>query len=177
MKSKSTTMADLRTARGICKRGERTQKVLALDLRQRDPAPNLSPCEHRAVSKDGRIICRKIVEGDNAISPSLCLTCPVTAVNCAHLRFSLRQTSPSPIIVRFNGHTEVWDDEPPELQFDRAACAAKVVPIEHPRSCAGCALRKPVQPASATPAPRTRRVSKPGKVVPFPARKVAAVAG
>jgi hypothetical protein len=129
------------------------------------------------VAKDGRIVCGKITDGDNEVSPNVCRTCPFKAVNCGHLRFSLRQTSPSPIIVRFNGHTEVWDDKPPELQFHRAACAARVIPVEHPRSCAGCALRKPLQPASEVAAPRSRRVSKPGKVVPFPARKVAAVAG
>lgn len=147
-------------------------------------------CEHRAVSKDGRIVCRKIVEGDNAISPSLCLDCPVVAINCSHLRFSLRQTSPSPLIVRFNGRTEIWGDEPPELQLYRAACAEQVIPIDSPRRCLSCTLREPVHAPVALEKPHsghepTRRAAQPqappcvapqGKVVPFPQfeRQVAA---
>jgi hypothetical protein len=132
--------------------------------------PALSPCAHRTVSKDGGIICSKIVEGDNAVSPDVCRDCPVKAVNCSHLSFSLRQTAPSRLIVRFNGRTEIWDDDPPEVLFDRAACAAKVVPIDSPRSCAGCALRRPVDGPVERPAPRQRRAATAGKVVPFPRR-------
>jgi hypothetical protein len=150
---------------------------LALCHPDRDPAANPRPCEHRSVAKEGRIVCGRITEGDNEVSPSVCQACPFMAVNCGHLRFSLCQTSPSPIIVRFNGHTEVWDDKPPELQFHRAACAAKVVPIEHPGTCAECALRIPVRVPSEATDPRSRRVNKPGKVVPFPERNVAAAAG
>lgn len=128
-----------------------------------------SPCDHRAVSKDGRIICRKIVEGDNAISPSRCLVCPAAAINCSHLRFSLHQTSPSPLIVRFNGRTEVWGDDPPELQLARAACAEQVIPIDTPLRCASCALRLPVHaPAARAAQPAPRRAARGGKVVPFP---------
>lgn len=145
------------------------------------PAPGLSPCEHRTVSKDGRIICGKIVEGDNLVSPDICHSCPVRAVNCRHLSFSLQQTSPSPLIVRFNGRTEVWDDDPPEILFDQAACAARVIPIASPRTCAGCALRQPAESISMemaeSPAPRRRRAEVAGKVVPFPGRRVAAAAG
>jgi hypothetical protein len=106
------------------------------------------PCEHRTVSKDGRIICRKIAEGDNEISPSLCLACPVAAINCAHLRFSLRQSCPSRLVVRFNGHTEIWGDEPPAVHLSQAACAERIIPIESPLRCASCALRQPVQAPS-----------------------------
>jgi hypothetical protein len=130
----------------------------------------LSPCEHRSVSKDGRIVCAKIVEGDNRVSPNVCRACPFKAVNCAHLRFSLRQDSPSPLIVRYNGRTEIWDDDPPELRFEHAACAVKVMPIEHPRSCVGCPLRQALQ-APAEEQPRRRRASRVGKVVPFPQRE------
>ncbi len=134
------------------------------------PAPNLSACEHRTVSKDGRIVCGKIVEGENEVSPNTCRACPFKAVNCGHLCFSLCQTTPSPLIVRFNGREEIWDDDPPELHFERAACSAKVVPIQHPRQCAGCTLRQPIQ--APTKRPETRRNV--GKVVAFPQRKVAA---
>lgn len=131
-------------------------------------------CDHRTVSKDGRIVCRKIAEGDAGISPDLCRGCPFRASNCQNLRFSLRKTSPSPLVVRFNGRTEVWDDDPPELHFRQAACAAKVLPIESPRACVGCAQRKPIEAPEtarfASPAPR-RAACEPGKVVPIPRRE------
>ncbi len=157
-------------------------RELSAYRQRQEPTPGLSPCEHRTVSKDGRIVCGKIVEGDNQVSPNVCRACPFKAVNCAHLRFSLRQTSPSPLVVRYNGRTEIWDDDPPELNFERAACAVKVVPIEHPRSCVGCPLRQALQaPGEEAPAARTsrrrRRAATPGKVVPFPQREVVAATG
>jgi len=127
-------------------------------------------CEHRTVSKDGRILCTKIVEGDNEVSPNVCRDCPMRAVNCEHLCFSLRLSSPSPLTVRFNGRTEIWDDGPPQLDFQRAACAARVVPIYGPRACAGCALRKEHLPALPDP------VEHPAKVVTFPGREAVAAA-
>ena len=111
-----------------------------------------SRCEHRAVSKDGRIVCRKIVQGENAVSPDLCRTCPFRAVNCSHLRFSLLHTSPSPLLVRFNGHTELWNDEPPEVRFQQAACSVRIVPIEHPNFRTGCSLREAIHTPAEQPA-------------------------
>jgi hypothetical protein len=137
----------------------------------------VSPCEHRQVSKDGRIICAKIVEGENEVSPNVCRACPFRVINCAHLRFSLRQTVPSPLIVRFNGRTEVWDDDPPELRLERGACALLILPIHDPRACAACALRQPLQPAIAPPTHQRRAASHTGHVVPFPAREAVAAAG
>jgi hypothetical protein len=128
------------------------------------------------VSKDGRIICAKIVEGEHAVSPDICHDCPVKAINCAHLSFSLRQTESSRLIVRFNGRTEIWDDDPPEILFDRAACTARVVPVDGPRTCAGCTLRKPIDASAERPAPRQRRAASVGKVVPFPGRGAVAAA-
>lgn len=147
----------------------------ALKTEQARPVP--SSCEHRTVSKDGRIVCSKIVDGNVEVSPSICQTCPVKAVNCTNLNFSLRQTSPSSLIVRFNGRTEIWDDGPAEVLFEQAACSAKVLPISGPRSCVGCALRCPVDDAAAMPAPRQRRAAEPGKVVPFPGRRPVAAIG
>jgi hypothetical protein len=141
-----------------------------------DPLAGLNSCEHRTVAKDGRIVCQRIVEGDNEVSPKVCFSCPFKAVNCSHLRFSLRQTCPSPITVRYNGRVEVWDDEPPELRFERAACARKKVPIFDPRSCVGCPLRQELQALAKKPSLRTRRSNGVGKVVPFPGREVAAAA-
>jgi len=141
-------------------------------------------CEHRSVAADGRIVCRKIAWGENNVSPSLCRSCPSQAVNCAHLRFSLRHSSPSSLLVRFSGRTEVWTDDRPALEFQQAACALQVMPLHSPRSCASCSLRQPVgaavTPARAAgetePAARPRPANgggtcpatTPGKVVPFP---------
>jgi len=151
----------------------RTLPVAQLQSRSQ----GLSPCEHRTVSKDGRIVCCRVVEGDNQVSPGICRACPTKAVNCMHLRFSLRKTSPTPLIVRFNGRTEVWDDDPAELLFERAACSARVMPIEQARSCAGCTLRQPLQIPADTSARQVRQATNAGKVVPFPEREVAAATG
>ncbi|NIV30313.1 MAG: hypothetical protein GWN58_12710 [Anaerolineae bacterium] len=133
-------------------------------------------CQHRTVAKDGRIVCSRIVEGDSEVSPNVCRDCPFKAVNCGHLCFSLRQTSPSPLIVRYNGRTEIWDDGPCSLSFEKAACAAKVMPILDPRSCADCALHKPLQAPVKAPSRRPKTGSV-GKVVAFPAHEPLAVAG
>jgi hypothetical protein len=108
----------------------------------------------------------------------VCRTCPLKAVNCAHLCFTLRQVSPSPLIVRFNGRTEIWDDGPAEIRLEQAACAAKVIPIEHPKQCAACALRQPLQAPGLRPVQRRQQqVAAGGKVVPFPVREAAVAAG
>jgi hypothetical protein len=149
--------------------------------RYREKVQGAVPCDHRTVSKDGRIICLKITEGDNGITPDLCqrcpfTACPFTASNCDHLRFSLHKTSPSPLVVRFNGRTEIWDDDPPQIRFRQAACVARVLPIDGPRACVGCELRKPVQAPErarvARPAPRRGAPHQPGTVVPFPRREI-----
>ena len=132
------------------------------------------PCEHRTVSKDGRIVCAKIVEGETEVSSDRCRNCPFKAVNCSHLRFSLQQVTPSPLTVRYNGRVEVWDDDPPEILFEQAACLAKVAPIEHPRACIGCVLRRPIDAPAERP---RRRVAGAGKVVPFPEAGVVAATG
>ena len=137
---------------------------------------SLSSCEHRTVAKDGKIVCSRVVEGENEVSPNVCRDCPFKAVNCSHLRFSLRQTSPSPLIVRYNGRTEIWDDGPCELSFERAACDVKVMPIYEPRSCAGCTLHEPLQARRKT-ASRRRKAAAIGKVVAFPSHEPLAVAG
>ena len=82
-------------------------------------------CQYRSVARDGRIICKKIVEGENEVSPNLCRDCPARQIGCEKLHFSLEKLSPSPVVVRYgNGHSEVWDDEPARIRFVRAACAA-----------------------------------------------------
>jgi len=129
------------------------------------------PCEHRTVSRDGRILCKKIVEGQAEVSPNVCRQCPFRAANCQHLRFSLRLSSPSPLLVRHNGRTELWDDGPAELRFDRAACAARVMPIHSPQACAECAQRQAAW--QEPPAAETGS----GRVVAFPSLEAVAAAG
>jgi hypothetical protein len=130
-------------------------------------------CQYRSVDRDGRIICKKIVEGDNEVSPNLCRDCPARQITCDKLRFSLQKLSASPIVVRYgNGHSEVWGDEPARITFLRAACMAKVVPISDPRQCAACALRTVGEPVlEEIPVPR---VATGGKVIAFPQRVAAA---
>ncbi len=140
------------------------------------PRQHLSACEHRAASRDGRIVCEKIVDGDPEVSPNICRDCPYKQVNCAHLRFSLRLHSPSPLVVRYNGRTEVWDDGPPELALDRAACTERVVPIHGPRACESCPLRQPLRDTTAEAGNRPAAPGV-GKVVSFPTREALAAAG
>ncbi len=138
--------------------------------------PHLVACEHRAVSRDGRIICQKIVDGDPEVSPNICRECPYKQVNCAHLRFSLRLHLPSPLVVRFNGRTEVWDDGPPRLALERAACTERVVPIHGPTACENCPLRQPLRDVTAESRPRPAALNA-GKVVSFPTLEGMAAAG
>jgi hypothetical protein len=130
-------------------------------------------CQYRSVDRDGRIICKKIVKGDNEVSPNICRDCPARQIACDKLRFSLQKFSPSPIVVRYgNGHSEVWGDEPARITFLRAACVAKVIPISDPRQCAACALRTVGEPVlEEIPVPR---VATGGKVIAFPQRVAAA---
>lgn len=151
-------------------------RELTLVKHFRGPLQSLSPCEHRTVSKTGRIICSKIVEGENEVSPHVCHTCPFKAIRCKNLRFTLRQITPAPLLVRYNGRTEIWDDDPPEIRLEQAACAARVIPIEDARTCAQCAMRQPLQAPTETAA-RTQSGDSIGKVVPFPTREAAAAAG
>jgi hypothetical protein len=139
-------------------------------------------CTHRSVASDGRIICSKIAEGDNEVSPNICRDCPARQIGCDKLRFSLKKSSPSPIVVRYgNGHSEVWNDEPARISFLRAACVAKIAPISDPRQCASCALRTAGEPVlEEIPLPRVvrpthRKVARGGKVIAFPQRVAAAV--
>ena len=166
----------LQLARRLPKADVSSESTLPWSGASERETAGLGSCEYRTAAKDGRIICSKVTEGDNEVSPNLCRECPFKAVNCSHLRFSLRQTSPSPLIVRYNGRTEIWDDGPNELSFEHAACAAKVIPVYGPRSCAGCTLRKPVQAPAQKP-PLGRKPADIGKVVVFPSHEPVAVPG
>lgn len=132
-------------------------------LAGRQPAVEANWCEHRTVSRDGRIVCDKIGAGDNSVTPDLCEGCPFRAVNCQHLQFLLEQRSPSALVVRCNGRTEIWDDGHAEIRFRQAACSTRLVPIRQPHACAGCPLRQPLVAAAA----QTGTAARTGKVVPF----------
>ena len=128
----------------------------------------LCSCPQRGVADDGRVVCTKINRGDNEVSPTLCAACPAAQINCQHLRFTLEKSLASSIVVHYgNGKSEVWDDRPPAVHFNRAACLARVVPIVSSKDCAaGCALyQAAVSQAEEMPV----SVPLPGKVIPFPA--------
>ena len=133
----------------------------------------ISTCPYRSVAQDGRITCKAIASGDNEVSPNLCRECPIKAIACDHLRFSLQKVASRPITARYaTGRVEVLDDQPPRIAFLRAACAEKVVPINSPIECARCALHSPHTTIPVT-TPSTVAVGE-GKVIPFPRRVAAA---
>ena len=106
---------------------------------------NLKPCPYRHVGDEGHILCDKIKTGDRQVSPNICRVCPISQINCAHLRATLDQQAHPPVTVRWgNGKTEIWEDDAPSISFNQAACAEKVIPIQTGKECAGCALRQPL---------------------------------
>ena len=111
---------------------------------------NLKPCPYRQVDDEGHILCDKIKFGDREVSPNICRACPVSAINCSHLRATLDHQARPPLTVRYgNGKTEVWDEVAPSINLQRAACAVKVTPIHSPRDCAGCPIRQPLVAAES----------------------------
>jgi hypothetical protein len=107
---------------------------------------NLKPCPYRHADDEGHILCDKIKSGDREVTPNICRACPVSQINCAHLRATLEHHARPPITVRWgNGKSQVWDDFAQDsISLSSAACAEKVIPIHSPRDCAGCALRRPL---------------------------------
>lgn len=136
----------------------------------------MKPCMSRKAENDGRIVCEKICPGDIQVDPNVCRACPVPAINCSHLRFTLEKLESSSILVRYgNGRSEVWQGQPTQVSLAHGACAARVIPVEGPRTCTGCALRQaailPEHKVAAGPSrPATRR----GRVIPFPGRAASA---
>lgn len=142
---------------------------------------NLKPCPFRHASEEGHILCDKIKTGEKQVSPNICRGCPISAINCSHLRAILDHSARLPITVRYgNGKTEVWDDVGgPAIKLERAACAAKVIPINSARECASCSLRQALitpemiannaVPKPSVPEPRPtidRRKSRPAPAQP-----------
>ncbi len=130
---------------------------------------NLKPCPYRQVDDEGHILCDKVKTGEREVTPNICRVCPVSAINCAHLRSTLDHQSRPPITVRWgNGKSSVLDGAEPTITLGRAACAQKVIPIHSPRDCAGCPLRQPLPevstPPRATSERRARAASPPAPV-------------
>ena len=106
---------------------------------------NLNPCPYRHVGDEGHILCDKIKAGDREVTPNICRVCPISQINCGHLRAKLAHQAHPPVTVRWgNGRTEVWEDAAPSISFDQAACAEKVIPIHSPKDCANCPVRQPL---------------------------------
>lgn len=136
---------------------------------------NLKPCPYRHVGDEGHILCEKIKTGDRQVSPNICRVCPISQINCAHLRATLDHQAHPPVTVRWgNSKTEIWEDDAPSISFNQAACAEKVIPIQTGKECAGCALRQPLITAEAiasmtadrrpqTAVVRTPRVAQPAR--------------
>ncbi len=104
----------------------------------------IKPCPFRAVNGDGQILCQLIKGNDREITLDICQACPVSQINCQHLRASLDKQDSVSVTVRFvTGRTEVWNDRPPAVAIKHAACAEKAMPIYSPRDCAGCPIRLP----------------------------------
>lgn len=117
-----------------------------------------SPCTHRLVAADGRILCTRIAGADQEVWPDLCERCPARAIACACLRFTLVRAGGGAIMVRHaGGRSYLLEPEPDDLHFQRAACAAFGRPIDSPVSCQGCRSAHPVAArAQVIPFPVTR---------------------
>lgn len=122
----------------------------------------LMPCPHRRVDDEGQILCDKIKTGDRHVSVDLCTTCPISSVQCGHLRAALHRIGRLPIPVRYgHGRTLMLEYDSPALALERAACAKQVTPILSAHDCAACSLREPLTrpvaaPLTAAPIPRRR---------------------
>lgn len=126
---------------------------------------NLRPCPNRLVDGEGHILCNQIKRGDREVSPAICRACPIAQIDCRHLKATLDQQTRAPITVRWgNGKTQIWEDPTPPLAMQRAACAAKTIPILSPRDCAGCAIRQVLVMPEAIPVIPTILPRKPAPV-------------
>ena len=104
----------------------------------------LKPCQFRNVSENGEMVCAKVARGSREVSPEICQSCPVAAIDCRELRFSLEKQEGGAIVVRFgNGRSEVWDGEAPHVEMQRAACSLLLLPLKGAYTCQSCSLRQP----------------------------------
>jgi hypothetical protein len=129
----------------------------------------LKYCQHRGVSEDGKVICRKIARGDQEVSLSICEACPAAACNCDHLRFSLEKEGESALVIRYgNGRTEVLESGPSGVHFTKSACAAQMRPVDTRTDCVGCPLRAGGFVRDVIPPSQINVLSPRAKILPFP---------
>ncbi len=129
----------------------------------------LKYCQHRGVSEDGKITCRKIAKGDQEVSLAMCDACPAAACNCGHLRFSLEKDGGSAVVIRYgNGRTEVLETGPAAVRFVKSACAAMLRPIDIRTDCAGCPLRTDGFVREVIPPLEAAILPVRAKIIPFP---------
>jgi hypothetical protein len=129
----------------------------------------LKYCQHRGVSEEGKVTCRKIMRGDSEVSLAICEACPAAICNCGRLRFSLEKEGESAVVIRYgNGRSEVLEGGPSGVRFTKSACAAQMRPVDTHKDCAGCPLRSDgfvhdvIAPAHIDILPAR------AKVIPFP---------
>jgi len=129
----------------------------------------LTYCQHRGVSEEGKVSCRKIARGDNEVSLSLCAACPAASCNCGHLRFSLEKEGESSVVIRYgNGKTDLLEGGPSGVRFTKSACAAQMRSVDTRSDCAGCPLRSDGFVHSVIPPARIEAMPARAKVIPFP---------
>lgn len=129
----------------------------------------LSYCQHRGVSEDGKVVCRKIGRGDQEVTLSICEACPAAACNCGHLRFSLEKEGDSPVVVRYgNGRSEVLDRGAQGVRLTKSACAVQLRTVDTRHDCNGCALRSEGFVRSIIPPSHVDVLPARAKVIPFP---------
>lgn len=128
----------------------------------------LTYCQHRTVSEDGKVTCRKIIRGDTEVSLATCEACPAAQCNCGHLRFSLEKEAGSNVVIRYgNGKTDVLDSEQTGIRFAKSACAAQLRPVDTRTDCAACPLRSDGFVHSVTPPIRIDAPPARARIIPF----------
>jgi hypothetical protein len=129
----------------------------------------LKYCQHRGVSEDGKVICRKITRGDQEVSLAICEACPAAECNCGHLRFSLEKEGDCAVIIRYgNGRSEVLEGGPSGVRFTKSACAAQMRTIDTHRDCVGCPLRSNGFVRNVIPPAQIELLPARAKIIRFP---------
>jgi len=128
----------------------------------------LTYCQHRSVSEEGKVTCRKILRGDSEVSLAMCEACPAAQCNCGHLRFSLEKEGDTNVVIRYgNGKTDVLESGPSGVRFAKAACAAQLRPVDTKTDCTGCPLRSDGFVHNVMPPMRVEVSPVRAKVIPF----------
>ncbi len=128
----------------------------------------LTYCQHRGVSDEGKVTCKKISRGDNEVSLSICEACPAANCNCGHLRFSLEKEGESSVVIRYgNGRSELLEGSAGGVRFTKSACAAQMRPVDTRRDCLACPLRSDGFVHNVIPPAHMESIPARAKVIPF----------